>query len=463
MTDPVWRIEQGHVLEVLRAMEPESVQVCVTSPPYWGLRAYKTESQIWGGDHDCAHEWGPACNVGAWHDGNEYHDCRLCGAWRGELGSEPTIECYVEHIVAVFREVRRVLRNDGTCWLNIGDSYAGSGKGPTGHNGLGDQEERQGFTGVSGKSTLKFGGKSYKDYTEEERAHLQASQPVFGGGKSSPGMKAKDLCLIPERLALALQADGWWVRSRIAWCKRAPMPESVTDRPTSAWEHIWLLSKSARYYYDADAVREDAIEGTDIGLLRGRSFDSPEFVSAHAPSIQKRIEFGVDSRTAGTGTRNMWNYWTLSPEPWPQAHFATFPTEIPRRAILAGSSERGCCPQCGTPWKRVVERIGVGRSEIGEKTEAKRADGLVTQFTRAPGGAPSPEITTLGWEPGCKCNAGEPVPCVVLDPFAGSGTTVMVALRHNRRAVGIELNPEYVRMARGRIVGDAPLFNWQDE
>jgi len=167
------------------------------------------------------------------------------------------------------------------------------------------------------------------------------------------------------------------------------MPESVTDRPTSAWEHVFLLSKSARYYYDADAVREIAIEGTDIGLLRGRSFESPDFLSAHAPSIARRIAEGVDSLTAGTGTRNMWNYWLLGPEPFPEAHFAVYLTEIPRRAILAGSRE------------------------------------------------------------------GD----TVLDPFSGSGTTGVVALRHGRRYVGIELSEEYVAMSRRRIVGDAPLWN----
>src|SRR4030095_961787 len=170
--------------------------------------------------------------------------CARCGAWRGELGSEPTIELYVEHIVQVFAEVRRVLRKDGTLWLNVGDSYAGSGKGPTGFNGIGDQEQRQGFRAgeflnPGGRPPVKQGGARTRD-----------------GIGYVDGLKAKDLCLIPFRLALALQAEGWYVRSDIAWCKRAPMPESVTDRPTTAWEHVFLLTRSVRYFYDQIAVSD---------------------------------------------------------------------------------------------------------------------------------------------------------------------------------------------------------------
>jgi len=169
---PTWDVRHGHVLDVLRAMEPESVQVCVTSPPYWGLRAYKTEPQVWGGNPGCEHEWTVAPEPARWKAGKKAGEfstssltnperqngqwaersthsvfCTRCGAWRGELGSEPTIELYVEHIVAVFREVRRVLRPDGTLWLNVGDSMAGAGRGPTGWNGIGDAVQRQGFEG----------------------------------------------------------------------------------------------------------------------------------------------------------------------------------------------------------------------------------------------------------------------------------------------------------------------------
>ncbi len=260
----------GHVLERLRGLPAESVHCVVTSPPYYGLRDYGIEPQVWGAGAglDCVeHEWGDSVagvkrsggtassTLGlasgghdlsdeartrsierSFHEGSSSVFCLRCGAWRGSLGLEPALALYLDHMVEVFREVRRVMRKDATCWLNIGDSYAG-----------------------------------------------------------------KQLQMIPARLAIRLQDDGWWVRSDIAWCKRAPMPESCTDRPTSAWEHVFLLTKSARYYYDAEAVKEDA----------------------------------------GGGKRNQRNVWLLGPEPFPEAHFATYPTEIPRRAILAGSKSGG--------------------------------------------------------------------------------------------------------------------------
>lgn len=221
--------------------------------------------------------------------------------------------------------------------------------------------------------------------------------------------------LVPERLALALQADGWYVRSRIAWCKLASMPEPARDRPTTAWDHIWLLARSARYYYDAVALRDDA---------------------------------------------NLRNYWLLPPAPFPGAHFATFPPELPRRCILAGTSSRGCCPECGAPWRRQVQyRRGVHGSWHDHSNDQTQGAGQGTsQRGRVYRELWQPP-ETLGWEAGCRCAAGEPVPCTVLDPFAGAGTTLLAALREGRSAIGIELNPEYVEMARRRIVDDAPLFN----
>lgn len=386
-----WRIEQGHVLDVLRTMESESVHCVVTSPPYWGLRSYKTELQVWGGDASCDHDWtlvtkpasngidgsrgGAGCMSPDTMNNHEAtatrrpiqsHVCQRCGAWRGELGSEPTIELYAEHVVAIFREVRRVLRKDGTLWLNVGDSYAGSGRGPTGKTGIGDQERRQGFT------TDRRLGRGFRAAGYEMR-----DTPAV------PGLKSKDLCLIPFRLALALQADGWWIRSDIVWAKPNPMPESVTDRPTRAHEYIFLLTKSPRYFYDADAIREPNTEGA---IAR--------FGNNHAMSTAGRKYEGMGGESlAAAATRmpewrpnghNMRSVWTLPTESFEGAHFATFPTELVKRCILAGSRE------------------------------------------------------------------GD----LVLDPFVGSGTTVMVALRYGRRAIGIELNPEYVGMARRRIVLD---------
>lgn len=269
------RILEGDALTVLRTLESESVQVCVTSPPYYALRDYGVD---------------------------------------GQIGLEATPTAFLEALWAVFDEVRRVLKRDGLCFVNLGDSYAGSGKGPTGHNGIGDQEQRQGFTGVSSKSTLK-------GYT----AGSQLKNAILGGGIGVEGLAPKNLMLMPERFAIGMQDRGWWVRSRIAWCKTSAMPESVRDRPTSAWEHIWMFSRSRTYFYDADAVRQPGL-GTGspkfgVGTKGGPSFSgSPRWQMSNA----------IDGA-------NLRNYWLLGPEPFSGEHYAGFPTELPKRCILAGS------------------------------------------------------------------------------------------------------------------------------
>lgn len=425
-----WRIEQGDVLDVLRVMASESVHMVVTSPPYWSLRDYGVP---------------------------------------GQLGLEPTVAEYIEHMVEVFREVRRVLRADGTAWVNMGDSYVA---GPTGRQDGPIKKDRQHLKelgerlGCGGGN--KYSSEQYQDSTNAMiakggRYRVDNLRKDAGAARKYGGLKPKDLCMVPARLALALQDDGWWLRSEITWCKRAPMPESVTDRPTSATERIYLLTKSARYFYDADAVRE-AGEGYGRGTGPG-AFRSQRYTNNRA------FDNSADAPDSGThahsyeGGRNLWNYWLLSPEPYSAAHFATFPTEIPRRAILAGTSERGACAECGAPWERVVEREATP-DHIKAQFEAARTrteddhgrhDGFTTRkpnYTR--------EVYGVSWQPTCKHDAPT-VPALVLDPFAGSGTTLMVALRLGRRAVGIELNPDYIRMARERIIGDAPMFNTPQE
>ena len=348
-------------------------------------------------------------------------------------------------MVEVFREVRRVLRDDGTLWLNLGDSYARAGGSDT--------------TGSSDGATGRG-----------EAARLICSAPV--------GLKPKDLCMIPWRVALALQADGWYLRSVIVWAKKSPMPESVTDRPTSSWEPIFLLAKSERYFYDAEAVKEPLERGD-----AGSRFDSDRKLTIHPntgtnrmPPIGGLKHAGSNGNATYSGDcpewptgRNQRNVWHLGPEPYREAHFATFPTEIPRRAIKAGTGEKGCCPSCGAPWSRVVARQQIKRERPNDYTKRTGEDGTGNSCANSVAGV---ETRTIGWEPSCKCNAGEPVPCVVLDPFLGSGTTVAVARTLGRHGIGCELNPEYAELARVRIgkaerphtfadqrnKGDAPLF-----
>lgn len=410
MIAPTWRIDQGHVLDLLRAMPSESVQTCVTSPPYFGLRSYSTEPQVWP-------------------DG-----------WVGELGLEPTVQLYVLHITEIFREVRRVLRRDGTCFINLGDSYVG---GPAGH---------QDISSTTGKTAAMFAkGGRYR------LSNYRKDEP-----KQRGTLKPKDLYMVPARVALALQDDGWWLRSEITWCKRAPMPESVTDRPTSATEKIYLFAKSERYYYDQEAVREDGAGwGYRVPKQGESGFRSERYENHNAfdNSALTATHGGAAEYLTNAG-RNMWNYWLLSPEAYAEAHFATFPTEIPRRAISAGTSEKGCCGACGSPWRRVVERLASdwqARKAAGEPIRR----GLNGAAASGAGSFAGISSETVDWQPSCKC-AADVVPCTVLDPFTGSGTTGMVALRLGRSFVGLELQADYVAMASRRIRDDCPMFNIQE-
>lgn len=432
----------GHCLDVLRTLPDESVHCIITSIPYWGLRSYGTEPQIWGGDPVHAHEFRQVHPPGyrssdskpgpLQHEGNTGRDrltsglC-LCGAWRGELGLEPSPEMFVEHIVEIFREARRVLRSDGTLWLNVGDSYFG--------------------TGYSQKDTGKA-------------AYGPDQWPQYRCG-SHGILKPKDLCLIPARLALALQADGWWVRSEIEWCKLSAMPESIEDRPTNAHEKIWLLSKSRRYFYDAQAVKEKAVSSH----VSGNGFERPCQIS--------RGGRGSDPQLESTDGRNMRNYWLLGPENFPGAHFATFPTEVPRRAILAGTSAHGCCSECGAPWRRVVKPTEAYAKHLGKDWADDAADSAegrghfemgdgrraTQRRVKRKAASLTAEYETVGWEPTCKHTEATVVPCTVLDPFSGAGTSGLVARRHGRAYVGIELNPKYAEISRVRLEGEPNLFN----
>jgi hypothetical protein len=237
---------------------------------------------------------------------------------------------------------------------------------------------------------------------------------------------------------------GWYLRSDIIWSKPNPMPESVTDRPTKSHEYLFLLTKSARYYFDADAVREAPAEYERRGGTATWAEESGHTNGKGSTSFHQMSNAG----------RNIRSVWTIATRPYPGAHFAVFPPELPERCIKAGSSERGVCPECGAPWKRVVDvkpmvvREGPGRSGL----KAAAVDNATSRTAITGTMLEAGERTTLFWKPGCFC-AGinphddeiEPVPATILDPFAGSGTTGMVANRLSRRAILIDLNPEYLR------------------
>jgi DNA modification methylase len=430
----VIRIIQGDAREMLATLPDTSVQCVVTSPPYYGLRDYGTaqwDGGMEGCDHRAGSDYGTKndTNCGAIRGGPFRSVCGKCGARRidAQIGLEATPDEYIAQMVAVFREVRRVLRPDGTLFLNLGDSYAAH---PSGH-----------ITGSDGRIRP---GVHDPNTTYDDRTFTNKPFSTVGNG-----YKPKDLMMMPARVALALQADGWWLRSDIIWHKPNPMPESVTDRPTSAHEHVFLLAKSARYYFDADTVRERAGEETRRNTeFRGestpykdhQSFNNLQQIKNYAPAGEPSLE-----------GRNCRNVWTIATSPFSEAHFATFPPELAERCIKAGTSERGCCAACGAPWGRVVERESA--SFRPTPYDAARPDGMTLRGTQFTGAA----STTTGWAPTCKCDAAV-VPCTILDPFAGAFTTALVADRLQRHAIGIELSPEYCAMARRRLEADAGMF-----
>lgn len=370
----------GDCRDVLRTLPDESVHCVVTSPPYWGLRDYGVA---------------------------------------GQLGLEETFSDYVDKIVSVFEAVRRVLRKDGTVWLNMGDCYAtsaGTARSPGGieptHNG--DRGVDWGYRTRALGTSSKRPAMGKHAYLEDRISIGPMSQP---NRMPQAGLKPKDLVGMPWRVAFALQEAGWWLRQDIIWAKPNPMPESTKDRCTKAHEYIFLLSKSGRYYYDAIAIREPA---TDTGRENGRAGRDEE-PGARPPSTNPRTLARIDytkprkikvpggwDRGAGAhgtihrdgrtsaeyqeievaGGRNKRSVWEIATHAFPEAHFATFPPDLIVPCVLAG------CPAGGT----------------------------------------------------------------VLDPFGGAGTTGLVADRLQRNAILIELNPAYAAMARRRIDGDAPLF-----
>jgi DNA modification methylase len=417
-------ILNGDAREVLKTLPSESVQMCVTSPPYFNLRDYQTGTWS-GGDAACDHRMSPngqardhgrdrSVSGGTFHDSpvpkqiaQQFRaTCGKCGATRtdNQIGLEQTPELYVAELVAVFREVRRVLRPDATLWLNLGDSFID-----------------------------------------------------------------KQLQMIPARVALALQADGWILRSDIIWHKAAPMPESVRDRPTSAHEHVFLLAKSARYFWDSDAVREDAT----CEKLPGRNMtDTRETYGLGNGGNSGLVALHNRLRDTGKSdtTRNIRNVWTIATQAFPESHFAVFPPTLAERCIRAGTSERGCCAKCGAPWIRVVERgkpdlahqRASGGDLLGEyhgtSTKDHAAHGVQdASAVKARILAGMVHKETTGWAASCTCDAAV-VPCTILDPFAGAFTAPMTADRLQRHAIGIELNADYCDMARRRLVKDAGLF-----
>jgi DNA modification methylase len=398
----------GDALERLRELPDNCIQTVCTSPPYFNLRSYLPA------DHPDKAK---------------------------EVGLELTPGEYVDHLVSVFQEVKRVLHPSGVCWINLGDSYANDGKW--------------------GGST---GGK-----------HAKALHGNTGIGRTRKftGLKPKDLLMIPSRVALALQDDGWWVRADIIWQKPNTMPESVKDRPTKSHEYIFMFTKSQSYFYDMDAIREPHAEDSLARMERGRASEHKWANGPGDQTLANHLEQAC--HPAGKNKRSVWE---ITVKGFKGGHFACMPEEIPRICISASSSEKGSCPKCYAPWERVVEQGPSHYSELkgdrswremdseglkrgviireGEGGQTRTERGTVPSLHAAP-------RTELGWVPTCECpEAKEPIPCLILDPFAGSGTTLAVAKVLGRDYIGIELNPEYLKLIEERV-REPTLWNAEHE
>lgn len=436
---PNARLLCGDVIDVLNRMPEESVHCIVTSPPYYGLRDYGVPGRVWGGDGACAHEWETVTRrfqVPGGTDKQRSNEgsgsgivgrsgyCKKCGAWEGCLGLEPTLEEYVTHLVDVFRAARRVLRDDGTLWLNLGDSYAGGGR----------HEEK-----------VKYA-------------------PADAGKPKRPRQRRltnKDLLMVPARAAIALQDDGWILRQDNIWAKGlsfcpsysgSVMPESTRDRTTWAHEHVFQLCKSQHYFYNQDAAREpyaaSTIKSTEIPYS-GRGQKNYAGAGVQNPSdVKRRV---LDSAAAGAG-RNLRNVWVIGKQAFKGAHFATFPEGLITPIVQLATSSR-CCTQCGAPWTHrvVLEPVPVkvqARFEAARDASAERTGRSDGHTQRKPNYVR--KAVGESWDAGCQCGMGTE-PGVVLDTFAGSGRAGIAAIKLGRHFIGIDVNPTYVEMAEGAL------------
>ncbi len=363
----------GDALEVLKDIPDNTVHMVVTSPPYWQLRDYMVS---------------------------------------GQLGQEATPEEYVEKLVIIMREVKRVLRKDGTCWFNIGDGYNNS----SGYSRAKGEWKRKGREQGSGDR------KSFKHAV----------------------IKRKDLIGMPWRVGFALQEDGWYLRNDIIYSKTNPMPDGAKDRPTRSHEYIFLLTKSSKYFYDYYASLED----TD---------KQPEGEQGFGANIQEgTFRMDQDRSFQHYGKRNKRSVWQTSVANFKGGHYATFSIKLIEPCIVAGTSAKGCCVDCGTPWDRIFKK---------EKILCTRKEGT-NKYSEMHNLYPEMEVKEVytlslvakGWEKNCSCETNKTKPCIVLDPFSGMATTGVVAFKYNQHYIGIELNKKYLKMSRKRLLRNSDTY-----
>ena len=443
-------VVQGDCIEVMRTIPDQVIQTCITSPPYWGLRDYGIDPIVWGGKKRCKHSWvehrRPSRNGTIQDEGSKINDpkrphsattkpidsafCSKCNAWLGSLGLEPNPYLYVNHIVDVFREVRRILANDGTIWINLGDSYCGS------WGNYGGEKRGRGKQRKIKKGSIAHSRQSH---------YLPPTARV-------EGIKPKDLIGIPWMVAFALRADGWYLRRDIIWHKPNPMPESVEDRPTTAHEYIFLLSKrEKKYYYDSEAIKEPITEGTIQRLSQNISqqlgSDRAHAGSKHngpmkAVSSLYKTPSGWDT-SIGFGRHNRANI-----------------EGIGRSGVPVGGNQPGRSDGGRISRRDSFKRSGAVSKHIlpGQNAAQHRED----REDHPPNGMRNKRSVWTVVTESCKDAhfATYPVkliePCIlagsrpgdiVLDPFSGSGRTAKRSKELGRKYIAIELNPEYIKIS----------------
>lgn len=463
-------IHQGDALAVLREMADETVDMAVTSPPFFALRDYQT-GRWEGGDADCDHATYPAggprtggkdfrVTEDAARKTRQFRDlCGKCGAVRvdEQIGLEASPAEFVARLVDVFREVRRILRPGGCLLLEVGDSYSAGARG-------------------------NYAGDSNRPQTKSGTPSSYPPRPVV------EGVKGKDLYGMPWEIALALRADGWWLRGDYIWARPNPMPSSADDRCTIAHSYVFHLAKRDDYYWDKWAIAEEAVRAGATIPLGAKSFAKGQ---AHGKGVAPTGNGLLDEYLV-PALRNARSVWWIPTEPFGRAicpvcrfywernaplehcgqevvqHYAAFPSALAEKAIKAASSEHGVCPDCGAPWERIIEE---GEPELAANTWS--SSGAADQDVLAGPKSTLKHIRpakTVGWKPTCSCTdhpsgpcgyceAGEcgggsprePVPALVLDPFGGSGTTLEAARRLGRRALMIDLSLDYCEIAARRL------------
>ena len=452
------KIYQGHSLEVLKTFPDESIDMCVTSPPYWGLRDYGTNPQVWDNEFyegECEHDWGEnllhpsrgnrgevvetkheVVGIKQPHITNS-QNCKTCGAWKGELGLEPDFNLYVKHLCDIFDEVKRVLKKSGSCWVNIGDTY---------------------YT----KSGSAFSGDRLAKKTYIKSTGISKANKVRGLGL----LPTKTLTQIPSRFAIETINRGWTLRNEIIWHKPSCMPSSAVDRFTVDFEKLFFFTKSRKYYFKQQLEPLKPLNrwgGPVIKRPLNTKVDvdnSPYAVSYRTRNMQPKQE-GRNKRTV----------WSINTKGFSEAHFATFPPELIETPIDAGCPET-VCSKCGNPKELKIEnktdsseRRKIAKKKLNEDIKqgkvkviapqfrpnnpASAYEDLLREYCQREGMSKGEKIIK-GYEPTCSCDV-EFTSGIVLDPFFGSGTTAEVAMEQDKKWVGIELNQEYIDIAEKRL------------